>query len=287
MITILKIIILIIFVVIIILSCFFFRFAGCKDSKSLNYSPLSIIHDPKSCIYKQVGCMDPKIDNYNKFATTSCKDDCIHCDNKCGNKCRYTSDECTNNEKCLPIIKGCMKNWAINKSNKANRNSNCITPAVILDKITAISSKSKALLVLDGYIILDGNIKSITNGLNVIVFKRGEQLKIKEKKSYNINIKSEMDYMEYFIRNKVADDDIVVIISQGYLFKNVKQNNCKLDALKLLGSKIDKLTNDSNYFLIGSKKKDIKCFDLFRGGLSSYFSFAELDMIWKKKNFYR
>lgn len=132
-------------------------------------------------------------------------------------------------------------------------NKTPLSPTLIMDRIIAMASHGKSILVVDDKVILDGNKDNDNTGLYIIVFARDGLLTLRDIKLFNIMLLDENRNMATYIENNITSDDIVIVLSKGYPFS--KSSNMYI--FKIFGSKIDTFGYYSNYLLIGSKKCDI------------------------------
>ena len=135
----------ILFIIIFAIAIYYYiynRTAGCKNKEAINFNPEADIGDDMKCIYNTLGCLDKNAGNYNKFATVSCTEDCLGCEEKgtcdlCNNH-RECKNECTDCI-CKPKVKGCNRTWALNYDpNATNDNGSCMSKEDFLKKINYI-----------------------------------------------------------------------------------------------------------------------------------------------------
>ena len=153
------------------------------------------------------------------------------------------------------ISEKCNKKWAINYNTD---DTNCITAAIIIDKITIMSSAKKAIIVIDKNIVLNAT----DDGLYVVIIRRNYRIMIRGIQFFSIRCKCNVSDIINYINKLTNDDDILIILSKGRAFEYVKKY--KLD--KLFNSLMDFGTKDltkenfneyTNFIFIGSRKGDI------------------------------
>ena len=215
----------IIFTFIFLLSIYFYLIRsqyGCKLKDASNYNPNAIIEDNSKCKYNTLGCMDKNAANYNMFATESCEEDCVGCENKgtCNlcKKQKKCSDICPTCI-CKPRVYGCNRTWAINYNPEASLdNGSCIGPDRILEDIKVISggdckkcSGRASVKVKDRYLLINGK-----QGINVIVLKRNKNLDLVYNRGFMTgNYESANKEFVDFMRKYVFAKDIVIITIRG------------------------------------------------------------------------
>jgi len=132
---------------------------------------------------------------------------------------------------------------------------------LLLDNTYIISSKNEAKLSIYKIPIIDKG----DYGFNIIILaRRGNSLILKCKDSFNIGqYCSEINRMNNFINKNLDFDDILfIVVNSTYSpFRLLIQNTkLSLDTIKLLrkiGMRMTNFTENSNYILITSIKKDI------------------------------
>ncbi|QKF94071.1 interleukin-like EMT inducer protein [Fadolivirus algeromassiliense] len=141
--------------------------------------------------------------------------------------------------------------------------------------LMAMSSKKKAMVIVGDKIILDGG----NNGLNFIVFDRGDKLVLKYIQSFDIGCcRNNILSMIQFIEN-IKQKDIVIITSKGkpfILFSNKNDHTSQLGIkyLKQIGARTEIFREDDNYILITSRLGDIYYEDISPESL--YFPYINI-----------
>lgn len=183
-----------------------------------------------------IDCKNPSADNYNPYALIHNNDMCI---NKIVNESKSESET----------------------YNSIKLGKNILMNDYIKNKIFAMASNDKVVLVVDDYVVLDSsNNSSEYTGLNVVVLERdniNKSIRVKDKKVFAICNVSEMENFKKYITDKIDHNDVVIILSKGDTFVNIRYNVYDLSILKMVGARLCRITDDSNYLLIGSKKGDI------------------------------
>lgn len=289
----------IIFTFIFLLSIYFYLMRsqyGCKLKDASNYNPNAVIEDNSKCKYNTLGCMDKNAANYNIFATESCEEDCVGCENKgtCNlckkqKKCSEICPTCI----CKPRVYGCNRTWAINYNPDASLdNGSCIGPDRILENIKVISggdckkcSGRASVKVKDRYLLINGK-----QGINVIVLKRNKNLDLVYNRGFMTgNYESANKEFVDFMRKYVFAKDIVIITIRGDAVgrrKNYNENNevtfiqsilteDSKAILQMLGAKNPELARAGSYILIGSFLNDIY-FETYSSNNDSYFPYFNL-----------
>ena len=289
----------IIFLILLIISIYFYihnRKSGCKNKKAINYNPDADIGDESKCRYNTLGCMDKNASNYNMYATASCEEDCVGCEEK------GTCDLCIHQKKCKdycpncickPKIQGCNRVWAINYDPKAtDDNGSCISPEKLLQKISVISggdcegcSGRVSIKIGDQYPVLGGK-----QGINLLVLERNQDLKIRYSKSfmtanYDIENKKFVDFMRKYVFYK----DIVIIAVRGdavgrkrslnkddepVFIESILTDDSKM-VLKKLGATNPELSRLGSYILVGSYLNDIY-FETYSSNADSFYPYFNL-----------
>ena len=289
----------IIFLILLIISIYFYihnRKSGCKNKKAINYNPDADIGDESKCRYNTLGCMDKNASNYNMYATASCEEDCVGCEEKgtCDlcihqKKCEHSCPNCI----CKPKIQGCNRVWAINYDPKAtDDNGSCISPEKLLQKISVISggdcegcSGRVSIKIGDQYPVLGGK-----QGINLLVLERNQDLKIRYSKSFmTANYDTENKKFVDFMRKYVFYKDIVIIAVRGdavgrkrslnkddepVFIESVLTDDSKM-VLKKLGATNPELSRLGSYILVGSYLNDIY-FETYSSNADSFYPYFNL-----------
>lgn len=290
----------IIFTFLLLISIYFYVIGsqhGCKLPDAINYNPDAVIEDNSKCKYNTLGCMDKNAANYNLYATQSCEEDCIGCENK------GTCDLCKSQKKCTevcptcickPKVLGCNRSWALNYDPKATLdNGSCVSADKILEKISVISggdckrcSGRASVKVGDKYLLLGGK-----QGINVIVLKRDMSLRVRHNRGFMTgNYDKENKKFVEFMRKYVFAKDIVIITVRGDAVgreKNFNENNEPVyvrsiltedskGILQLLGAQNPNIAARSgSYILIGSYLNDVY-YESYSSNTDSYFPYFNL-----------
>ena len=289
----------IIFLLLLIITIYFYihnRKSGCKNKKAINYNPDADIGDESKCRYNTLGCMDKNASNYNMYATASCEEDCIGCEEKgtC-DLCKYQK-KCTEscpNCICKPKVKGCNRVWALNYNPDASDdNGSCISPEKLLEKISVISggdckrcSARASVKLGDRYPILGGK-----QGINLLVVERSNELKIRYQRSFmTANYEKENKKFVDFMRKYVFYKDIVIITVRGdavgrkrslnsedvpVFIESMLSDDSKM-VLQQLGAKTPELARSGSYILIGSFLNDIY-YETYSTNADSFFPYFNL-----------
>ena len=289
----------ILFIIIFAIAIYYYiynRTAGCKNKEAINFNPEADIGDDMKCIYNTLGCLDKNAGNYNKFATVSCTEDCLGCEEKgtcdlCNNH-RECKNECTDCI-CKPKVKGCNRTWALNYDpNATNDNGSCMSKEDFLKKISIISggdckrcSGRVNIKLGDKYPILGGK-----QGINVLVMERNDKLNIRYNKSFMTgNYELENKKFVDFMRKYVHYNDIVIITIRGDAVGTKRSLNSKNEpvfmesilsddskmVLQYLGAKSPEIAREGSYILIGTYLNDIY-FETYSSNADSYFPYFNL-----------
>lgn len=290
-----RYIIFIILLIITILYYFYNQNVGCKNKKAINYNEKANIHDELVCRYNTLGCMDKNASNYNMYATASCVEDCIGCEQKgtCDfckyqKKCKDHCPECL----CKPKIKGCNRIWALNYDSKAtDDDGSCILEDDVFKKISIISggdcnacSGRSYVKIGDNYPIFGGG-----DGINIIVLKR-KNLEVRYQRSYSTgNYEIESEKFVKFLKKYIFYKDIVILTVRGDAVgkkRNINDNNqitfiesmlsdeAKL-ILQKLGAKTPEIAREGSYILVGSFLNDIY-YETYSSNKDSYYPYFNL-----------
>lgn len=141
--------------------------------------------------------------------------------------------------------------------------------------LTIMSSNKKAVVVINKNIILDGG----KDGLNFIVFSRGDKLILKYIQGFDIGCcRNEMIDMIKFIEN-INQKDVVIIVSKGDPFKIFsnkldKTAQLAIKSLKNLGARTKIFREKDNYLLLTSILGDIYYEDI--GPEPLYFPYVNV-----------
>lgn len=289
----------IIFLLLLIITIYFYihnRKSGCKNKKAINYNPDADIGDESKCRYNTLGCMDKNAANYNMYATASCEEDCIGCEErgtcdlcKYNKECKDHCPECI----CKPKVKGCNRVWALNYDPKSTYdNGSCISPEKLLEKISIISggdctrcSGRASIKLGDTYPVLGGK-----QGINILVLERDLNLNIRYKKSFMTgNYETENKKFVDFMRKYVFYKDIVIITIRGdavgrkrslnvdnepVFIESILSDDAKM-VLQKLGAKTPELARSGSYILVGSYLNDIY-FETYSSNADSFFPYFNL-----------
>ena len=288
----------IIFTILLIITLLYYFYnqnIGCKNKKAINYNEKANIHDELVCRYNTLGCMDKNASNYNMYATASCVEDCIGCEQKgtCDfckyqKKCKDHCPECI----CKPKVKGCNRIWALNYNPKAtDDDGSCILEDDIFKKISIISggdcntcSGRSYVKIGDDYPILGGG-----DGINILVLNRNN-LEVRYKRSFSTgNYETESKKFVDFLRKYIFYKDIVILTVRGDAVgnkRNVNDNNqitfiesmlsddAKL-ILQKLGARTPEIAREGSYILVGSFLNDIY-YETYSSNKDSYYPYFNL-----------
>lgn len=290
-----RYIIFIILLVITLLYYFYNQNIGCKNKKAINYNENANIHDELICRYNTLGCMDKNASNYNMYATASCIEDCVGCEQKgtCDfckyqKKCKDHCPECI----CKVKIKGCNRVWAMNYNSKVtDDDGSCLLKDNLFKKISIISggdcskcSGRSYVKIGDSYPIFGGG-----DGINILVLNR-DNLEVRHKRSYSTgNYETESNKFVNFLRKYIFYKDIVILTVRGDAVgkkRNINDNNqitfiesmlsenAKL-ILQKLGAKTPEIAREGSYILVGSFLNDIY-YETYSSNKDSYYPYFNL-----------
>lgn len=290
-----RYIIFIILLIITLLYYFYNQNIGCKNKKAINYNENATIHDELKCRYNTLGCMDKNASNYNMYATASCVEDCIGCEQKgtcdfCKHqkKCKDHCPECI----CKVKVKGCNRIWALNYNSKAtDDDGSCIVEDDVFKKISIISggdcskcSGRSYVKIGENYPILGGG-----DGINILVLNR-DNLQVRHRRSYSTgNYETESKKFVNFLRKYIFYKDIVILTVRGDAVgkkRNINDNNqitfiesmlsddAKL-ILQKLGAKTPEIAREGSYILVGSFLNDIY-YETYSSNKDSYYPYFNL-----------
>ena len=289
----------IIFIIIFVIAVYYYiynRTAGCKNKDAINYNSEADIGDEMKCIYDTLGCMDKNAGNYNKFATLSCTEDCLGCEEKgtcdlCNNhrECKEECPECI----CKPKVKGCNRTWALNYDRDAtDDNGSCLSTEDFLKKISVISggdckrcSGRASIKLGDKYPVLGGK-----QGINLLVIERNDKLNVRYNRSfmtgnYELENKKFVDFMRKYVHYR----DIVIITIRGdavgrkrtlnsnkepVFIDSILSEDAKM-VLQKLGARSPSLAREGSYILIGTYLNDIY-YETYSSNADSFFPYFNL-----------
>ena len=154
---------------------------------------------------------------------------------------------------------GCTQSWSYNYDKDAIVDDNtCININLLMNILTILSSIKRTVVTINDQLVINGG----SRGLTFILINRNDIFSVKSINTFDIGVScDEITKMIEFIDN--IKDHIVIVVSRGETFNlfETKIHNVliarAMQAMGTIGRKNVYFDTNTNYILIGSKKKDI------------------------------